>query len=121
MAAPTAGSSAPPRPSASSGSNGVIPSEWPSQAADTIVETITKVRDKTTKPAVTAARALVYGLLAAIVGTVAVILLLVLVVRLYANYVPGNVWPLYAVLSVVMVVGGLLLLKKANTPARSAD
>lgn len=115
MAAPTAGSSAP------SDSNGVIPAEWPAQAADTIVETIGKVRDKTTKPAVTAARVLVYGLVAAIVGTVAVVLLLVLIVRLYANYVPGNVWPLYALLAVVMVAGGLFLLKKANTPARSAD
>jgi len=112
MAAPTSG---PPAP------NGMIPAEWPAQAADKIVETISTVRDKTTKPALTAARALVYGLLAAIVGTVALIVVLVLVVRLYANYVPGNVWPLYAGLAVLMIVGGSLLLKKANTPASKDD
>ncbi|MBA3282126.1 MAG: hypothetical protein H0U29_07840 [Acidimicrobiia bacterium] len=113
MAAPTtAGPSGPPSP------NGVIPDEWPAQAADTIVETIGKVRDKTAKPAVVAARGLVYGLLGAVVGTVALVLFLVLVVRLYANYVPGDVWPLYAVLAVVMIPAGLILLKKANSPAR---
>jgi predicted lysophospholipase L1 biosynthesis ABC-type transport system permease subunit len=111
MAAPTAGSPGPPS------SNGVIPAEWPVQAADTIVETIGKVRDKTTKPALTAARALVYGLLGAIVGTVAGVLALVLVVRLYENYVPGNVWPLYAGLAVVMLVVGTILLKRATRPA----
>lgn len=114
MAAPT-GPVGPPR------SNGVIPAEWPAQAADTIVDTIDKVRDKTTKPALTAARALVYGTLAAIVGTMAAILLLVLVVRLYANYVPGNVWPLYAGFAVLFTGAGLWLLKKANAPAPSGD
>ena len=58
MAAPTTG------PNGSSSSTGMIPAEWPVQAADKIVETIATVRDKTTKPALTAARGLVYGLVA---------------------------------------------------------
>ncbi|CAN5759663.1 hypothetical protein BH10ACT1_BH10ACT1_40520 [soil metagenome] len=115
MAAPTADPSGPPT------ANGMIPAEWPAQAADKIVETISTVRDKTTKPALTAARALVYGLLAAIVGVVALILVLVLVVRLYANYVPGNVWPIYAGLALAMLLGGTLLLKKASAPASGRD
>ncbi|QXC59832.1 hypothetical protein KSP35_15805 [Aquihabitans sp. G128] len=102
-------------------SNGMIPAEWPAQAADKIVETISTVRDKTTKPALTAARGLVYGLLAAIVGIVAVIVLLALVVRLYANYVPGNVWPLYAGLALAMIFGGLICLKRANNPPAKDD
>jgi len=60
-------------------------------------------------------------LLGLLVGTVAAIVALILVVRLYANYAPGNVWPLYAGLSVVMVVAGLILLKKASAPAKSAS
>lgn len=116
MAAPNPGPAG-----SSSNSSGIIPAEWPAQAADTIVDTIGKVRDKTTKPALTAARALVYGLLALIMGTVAVILMLALAVRIYANYVPGNVWILYAILAAVMIPAGLFLLKKANTPARSVD
>lgn len=113
MAAPTTAG-----PSGPSASNGVIPDEWPTQAADTIVDTIGKVRDKTTRPAIVAARGLVYGLLGLIVGTVALILALVLVVRLYANYVPGNVWPLYAVLAIALIPAGLILLKRANSPAQ---
>lgn len=111
MAAPT---SVPPgRPS----SNGVIPAAWPAQAADTIVETIDKVRDKTTRPVLTAARAVVYGLLAAIVGTAAAILGFVLVVRLYDNYIPGPIWPLYAGIAVILFGLGYVLLKRANGPA----
>lgn len=109
-----------------SNAGGMIPSEWPSQAADKIVETIGTVRDKTTKPALTAARGLVYGLLAAIVGTVAVVLLLVLVVRIAASYAPmpgdqGTVWPIYTFLAVLMILGGLFLLKRANQPPAQDD
>lgn len=112
MAAPTS----PSRPPA----GGLVPAEWPAQAADAIVETIDKVKDKTTKPAITAARAVVYGLLAAIVGAVATILLLVLVVRLYANYVPRTVWPLYAGLFLVLMGAGIFCIRKANAPATKA-
>lgn len=98
---------------------GVIPAEWPVQAADAIVDTIAKVRNKTTKPALVAARAMVYGLLAAVVGIVALVLLLVLVIRLWGNYVPGHVWIIYAVLAAVFSAVGIVLLRKANHPAPS--
>ena len=93
---------------------GMIPAEWPAQAADTIVDTIGKVRDRTTKPAIVASRALVYGLVAAVVGTVAFILLLILIVRLWDNYVPGNIWIIYALLATVFSIAGAVLLRKAN-------
>ena len=116
MAAPT------PEPrQTTSPSSGVIPAEWPAQAADTIVDTIAKVRDKTTKPAIVATRALVYGLLAGIVGVVAVVLLLVLLTRIWANYVPGDVWTLYALLAVVFSISGLILLRKANASSIPDD
>ena len=60
-----------PPPAPRSGPGGVIPAEWPAQAADTIVDTIAKVRDKTTKPAIVAARAIVYGLIAAVLSSLA--------------------------------------------------
>ena len=110
MAAPNAGPSGPTP-------NGMIPADWPVQAADKIVDTIAMVRDKTTRPALVAARGLVYGLLAAVVGTIAFILVITLVVRLYDVYVPGNVWPIYAVLAVLFGGAGIVLLKKANAPA----
>lgn len=110
MAAPIAGPSGPTP-------NGMIPADWPVQAADKIVDTIAMVRDKTTRPALVAARGLVYGLLALVVGTIAFILVITLVVRLYDVYVPGNVWPIYAILAAAFSGAGIVLLKKANTPA----
>ena len=115
MAAPT------PTPRGPSSHKGVVPQEWPAQAADTIVDTIAMVRDRTTKPALVAARGLVYGLIAAVIGSVTLFLLLVLVTRVWANYFPGDVWILYAILGVAFTIGGLIFLRKANRPAQPAE
>jgi hypothetical protein len=111
MAAPAPGS----RPTSASG---IIPAEWPAQAADAIVDTISKVRDKTTRPIVIAARGLVYGVLALIIGTVAVILLLVGITRFLTNWM--EVWVVYTALAVLFSIGGAVLLRKANS-VRPAD
>jgi hypothetical protein len=100
--------------------NGVVPPEWPARAADTIVDTVDKVRDKTTRPALVAARAVVYGLLAVVVGSVALISLLVGVIRVADNYLPGNIWIIYAALFAVLSLAGLVSLRKANQPAPRA-
>lgn len=113
MASPTG-------PSTSSG-GGMIPSEWPVQAADVIVETISKVRDKTTRPAQLAVRGLVYGLIAAVVALIALALLIVGIVRIYDNYAPGPVYWLYAALGLFFTVIGLVCLRKANSPPPPAD
>lgn len=110
MAAPV-----PDAPRSSTG--GMIPAEWSAQAADTVVETIAKVRDKTTRPAQIAARGLVYGIVVAVVGSVAAVFLMVILVRLLAYWVPGNIWWVYAGISVVFTGLGLFCLKKANRPA----
>ncbi|WP_426570665.1 hypothetical protein [Aquihabitans sp. McL0605] len=109
MAVPT-----PPRgPSAP---KGVIPSEWPAQAADTIVDTIAMVRDRTTKPLLLAARAVVYGIIAAVVGAITFFLVLLMIVRWYDVWAPGPVWPIYAFFAIVFCIGGLVCLRKANAP-----
>jgi hypothetical protein len=95
---------------------GVIPPEWPAQAADAVVETIAKVKDKTTKPAIVAARTLVYGVVVGLVGALAFFLILVMIVRLWANYVPGHVWIIYAIFAVVFSVAGAVMLRRANLP-----
>ena len=97
---------------------GVIPTDWPIQATDKIVQTIATVRDKTTRPVLVLARGLVYGLLAGIVGIVAITLLFVFIVRLYDVYMPGPIWPFYLALSIVLSVLGLVLLRKANQPVQ---
>jgi hypothetical protein len=62
--------------------------DWPAQATDTIVKVVGTASDKVTGPVTTAARAIVFGLFAAILGTAALVLLSILVVRLLNNYLP---------------------------------
>ena len=50
---------------------------WASDLTDTIVSTVDKVRDRTTKPIVMIARGLVFGLLAFFLGTFIVAMLLI--------------------------------------------
>lgn len=54
---------------------------WAPDLADQITTFVGNVRDKTTNNAIKAARALVFGLLAAILGTVLVVLLLIMLTR----------------------------------------
>ncbi len=109
-------------PSTSNGStpqSSMVPAEWPKQAADTVVDTIAKVRDKTTKPAIVASRALVYGIIVAVVGSVALVLLLVGLIRVLNNYVPGQIWTVYLGLSVLFTLTGVIFIRKANKPVPS--
>ena len=107
----------PPRPTAFPHPGGVIPSEWPAQATDLVVDTIDKVRDRTTKPAIIAARGAVYGILGFVGAIITAVLVITFVVRLWDVYVPGDVWIFYALLAVGGTISGAILLKKANTPA----
>ena len=70
--------------------------DWLAQAADSIVDVVGTVRQKTTGPALTATRGVVYGFLIVIVAVMAVVLLIVGLVRLVHNWV--DVWLAYVVL-----------------------
>ena len=64
---------------------------WASDFTDTIVDTVDKVRDRTTTPIVMAARGLVFGLLTAFLGLMALSLLLIAISRGVINLLE---WPL---------------------------
>ncbi len=118
MAPPTADRPSDPGPPARPG---VVPADWPAQAADTIVETVDKVRDKTTRPAQIAARAVVYGLLAVVVGSIAVVLLLIGLIRALDNWAPGEIWTKYTGIGALFIVAGIWALRRANQPAAAND
>jgi len=83
---------------------------WAAEVTDKIVDTIDKVRDRTTKPIVYIARGLVFGLLSTILGVVALILLLVGSSRALINFIE---WPLdhdTAVWVSYFILGGLFCL-----------
>jgi hypothetical protein len=89
--------------------------DWPAQLADTIVSVVGSVRDKTTGPALTIARAAVYGSFAAIVGCVALVLLVVAGVRFIDSYLPDAVfgethtWAAHMIIGLVLTIAGLVL------------
>lgn len=92
--------------------------DWPAQLADTAVRIIEQVRDKTTRPAITIARGVVFGLVAAIVGTVAILLFLIGAIRLVNGYLPGKVWTTYLLFGGIFTVAGMLLFSRRKPPAK---
>ena len=93
--------------------------DWAVQTADTIERLIESVRSNTSDRLVSVARLVVFGLLAAIMGTVALVLLCIFVVRIMDSYIPGGVWVVYLVLGGLFTLGGLLLWQQAwKRPAR---
>jgi hypothetical protein len=99
--------------------------DWPAQAADTIVRVVGQVRDKTTGPAISASRAVVFGLLAAVLGTVLLVVVCILVLRLTVIGVssvldasglerPGRaVWIAYFIDATLIAIIGLVLWRRA--------
>jgi hypothetical protein len=77
------------------------------------------VREKTTRPAITVVRAIVLGVVAAFAGGMALLLLIIGLVRLVNNFVPGPVWIAYLIIGSVLAIVGLILmrLRWARLPA----
>ncbi len=84
------------------------------RAADGIEQLVGGIRDKTTVPLTTVARALVFGLLAAVMGTATLVLVAIGAVRAVNNYLPGDVWAAHLLVGGIFTVGGGLLLRKAT-------
>lgn len=100
-----------PRPDAPSGpSTGTTSADWTVQVADTIESVVGSVRNKTAVPLETIARALVYGILIAVVGTAALVLSTIILIRL-GSYVL-QVWAVYLILGILFSGLGLLLWRK---------
>ena len=91
---------------------------WAADLADTIERVVGTVRDRTTKPLVTASRGVVFGLLAAILGVVAAILLIVVATR--ATQALLDIWfrhemsvyLSYFIVGGIICLGGLFVLSK---------
>jgi hypothetical protein len=87
--------------------------DWTVQAADSIERVVTTVRTNTADRLVSVARLLVYGLLAAVMGLMALVLFVILVTRVLDVYVAnifGDGQYARAVWVVDVAIGGLFLL-----------
>jgi hypothetical protein len=98
------------------------PGDWAAQAADTIERAVGSVRDRTTGPALTVARGVVYGTFAALLGLAALVLGTIAAFRLVDNYLPDAVfgdehtWAAYLIIGLVFVVAGAVLWVRRHGP-----
>jgi tetrahydromethanopterin S-methyltransferase subunit F len=99
--------------------------DWPAQAADTIERVVGTVRDKTTGQLVTAARWLVYGTFAAIVGLIVAVLLAVVGVRIIDVYLPDawvgedHTWVAHLIIGALFTLVGMVLWSKRTAKPES--
>lgn len=94
--------------------------DWTVQAADTIERVVVGIRDKTSVPLTTVARALVYGLVAGVMGlTIGVFSAIVSVRVITAYLVRGEVWAAYLVVGGIFTLPGVFLLRKASSAKTS--
>jgi hypothetical protein len=87
--------------------------DWAMQTADTIERLVETVRSNTSDRLISVTRLLVFGLVAAVVGTTALILFAIAVVRILDSYLPGGVWVAHLVLGGFFTLAGLLLWQQA--------
>jgi hypothetical protein len=91
--------------------------DWSEQAADTVVKVVDAVREKTTGPVLTVARAIVYGLIGFFAVVVALIVLVIALVRFIDVYLPGEVWSAYLLLGIVFTALGWFVWTKRHVTA----
>jgi hypothetical protein len=92
--------------------------DWTDQVTDLVVDVVDRVHDSTTGPLLSVAKSIVVGVVAAIVGVAAVVLLTLLSVRALDLF-PGRIWIPYLILGVLLTAGGLFLWGKRNAPAEA--
>ncbi|HLT70927.1 MAG TPA: hypothetical protein VKZ72_12205 [Acidimicrobiales bacterium] len=94
--------------------------DWPAQTADTIERVVNTVRDRTTGPALTVARGVVYGTFAALVGSACLVVFVIALVRLIDAYLPDSVfgedhmWAAHLILGLVFVIAGAVLWRRRH-------
>ncbi len=90
--------------------------DWSEQAADTVVKVVDAVREKTTGPLLTIARAIVYGLIGVFAVMVALVVLTIALVRLVDAYLPGEVWSAHLLIGALFTLAGLVVWRKRYPP-----
>jgi uncharacterized membrane protein YGL010W len=95
---------------------------WARDLTDTIDRTIGKVRDTATSKAVRASRAIVFGVLAAILGLITCVLLLIVLTRGTQALLdlavdrPVAVYLSYFIVGGILCLLGVLLMRKRRPP-----
>jgi hypothetical protein len=103
------------------------PEDWTVAAVDRIESSVAVVRDNATTRVVVAARGVVYGLIAAVLGIAVLLLVTIAAVRFlditlsdwhilgFQNHPGRSVWVVLALLGGIFTLPGLFLLRRAAT------
>ena len=89
--------------------------DWPIQAADAIERAVGAVRAKTTGPAITIARGLVYGTFALLVGSAVLVMVAISAVRALDVYLPDawvgeeHTWVAHTAIGAVFTLAGMAM------------
>ena len=91
--------------------------DWPAEIAARIDSLVGTVRDKTTVPAMTVARVVVYGLLVGVLGAALGLLLVIALIRLLDVYLPFHpvgrrVWVVDAAASAIFLGSGTFMWRR---------
>jgi hypothetical protein len=98
-----------PRPAGGAPHGGDDTADWTDQVTELVVDTVDKVRARTTGPVLNVAHAAVYGIVAAIVAVPVLVAVLAGLVRFLDWVVPGDVWVAYLIIAVLMWIAGAVL------------
>ena len=94
--------------------------DWAAQTADTIDRVVSSIRSKTADPLDRIVRVVVYGILAAVLGIAALVLLSVALVRAVDIAIPGHVWSAHLAVGGIFTLVGLFLWTKRRGSGDSA-
>jgi len=89
---------------------------WSARAADDVERLVGTVRDKATGPVLRAVRAMVFGLLAAVLLIITLVLVTIAFVRVL-DLLPGGIWVAYLITGLVFLLLGFWVWSKRTSPA----
>src|SRR5690348_8846703 len=91
--------------------------DWTKDLLDRLDHYIDLVRSNTTDRLVKVARVVVFGVIAAILGSMALIVALIAAIRILDIVLPREVWLPYMVLGAIFLLAGLFAWSKKTAPA----
>ena len=94
--------------------------DWTDQVTALIVDTIDKVRNRTTGPILEITRGSVHAIVALTLVLPVLVLLTILAVRVLTYYVFREVWITYTVLGMILTIVGVVLWSRRDSSATNA-
>jgi hypothetical protein len=91
--------------------------DWTDQVTDLIVDSVDKVRARTTGPILEGAKGAVYAIVALVILLPILALGTIGLVRLLNWAIPGDVWIVYALLGIICLIAGVVFWSRRGKPA----